>query len=70
MQRVLIVRLGADHSFGNKLLKVERQHIQVAQHPDTNAMLLQILPLVGERDRRRTIKKKSTKQNMQNKTTV
>lgn len=40
----LIVRLGAEHSFGDELLEVEREHVQVAQHPDTHAVLLQVLP--------------------------
>lgn len=37
---ILIVIPGCEHGFGNKLLKVKWQHIQVAQHSDTNAMFL------------------------------
>ena len=44
MQHILIVRLGCDHSFGNELLKVEWQHIQITQHTDTHAVLLQVVP--------------------------
>lgn len=41
---ILIVRTGCDHSFGDKLLKIKWQHIQVTQHPDTNTMFFQIIP--------------------------
>lgn len=42
------MRPGCDHSFGNKLLEVERQHSQVAQHADTHAMFLQVVPKEGD----------------------
>lgn len=49
---ILIVRLGCNHSFGNKLLEVEWQHIQVAQHTDTHTMFLQLVPKERERETR------------------
>lgn len=38
------MRLGCNHSFGNELLEVEWQHIQVAEHADTHTMFLQVVP--------------------------
>lgn len=53
------MRLGCDHSFGNELLKVEWQHVQVAEHPDTHTMLLQIVPARDEREVCEKMKRKA-----------
>lgn len=71
MKHILIVRLGCDHSFGNELLKVEWQHIQITQHPDTHTVLLQIVPTrdkTGMWRGRNT--KKSMKKNRENQKTT
>lgn len=45
MKNVLVVSPGLKHCFGDKLLKVQWQHVQVPQHPDTHTVLLQIVPV-------------------------
>lgn len=39
-KNILIVRFGCKHRFGNKLLEVQWQHIQVTQHTDAHTMFL------------------------------
>lgn len=46
-----IMSPGCDHSFSNQLLKVNWEHIQVTQNPDTHTMLLQIFSRQGDREK-------------------